>query len=62
MTIKGIMTSNKGHVTKIEKVSFCVSGIQAYHVTHQFWWNSVQKWLIWLRNKPPQTFAFFGDI
>ena len=59
MTIKGIMTSNKGHVTKIEKVSFSVLSNLAYNVTHKVWWNSIQKQL---RNQPPQTFTFLGDF
>ena len=59
MTIKGIVTSNKGHVTLIEKVREGVSGNCSYHVTHQVWWNSVKRRL---RNQPEQVLAFFGDL
>ena len=48
MTIKGIVTFNKGHVATIEKVRLGTSSCQDYHTKNQFWWNFIQKWL---RNK-----------
>ena len=50
------LTSKKGHVTKIEKVSLGTSSRQDYQLTHQIWWNLVQKQL---RNQPGQGFEFF---
>ena len=52
MTIKGIMTSTEGHVTKFEKVSLGTSSRSTFNGTHKIWWNLVQKRL---RNQPGQT-------